>query len=300
MGEPNSTPHNIKIHWYDGTKDRPGSSGTYIVRLSQANRDSLNVKDGAYLKISYKEASVLGCLSVDKDLEDDQLLLDQTLRMAINLKGYLQSAEGKTEKGIYVDDPIEIQPSKEFAGPNRLSRLLNQQYLICVVHHALETDMEKPTIVRLTPYSLEALGVEPGDKVLLISDVGRVTVRCLSLNEKDVETLPTENMKKLQRVRTEESRKLPWILMDLQTRNLLNPTEDDDNDVKPWDTVIVSRHLPHSFTSELGTVAMGLALGALGGAVVLKDNSDWLPLSILGGSFLIVLILIAIKIRNKI
>ena len=188
MGESKSTPHNINIHWYDGTKNRPGSNGTYIVRLSQANRDSLKVKDGAYLKISYKNMSVLGCLSVDTKLEDDQLRLDQTLRMAINLKGYLQSAEGKTEKGMYVDDPIKVQPSN-FAGPNRFSRLLNQQYLICVIHHALETDMEKPTIVRLTPYSLEALGVEAGDKVLLNSDVGRVTVRCLSRSEEHTSEL---------------------------------------------------------------------------------------------------------------
>ena len=92
--------------------------------------------------------------------------------------------------------------------------------------------------------------------------------------------------------------------MDLETRNLLNTSGDENNNLKPWDTVIVSRYLPHSFISEFSTVAMGLALTALGGAVVLPksltDLYPWLPTLILSGSFLIVLVLIGFKIRDRI
>jgi len=303
MTTSNATSHTLEFHVYDGTNDRPGSRGTYIVRLSKANQESLKVSNGDYLKVQFRNASVLACLSVDPNLEDDRILLDQTLRMAINLKGFLQSAEDKAPKVVEKHEPIIVQPSS-FTGPNWLERVLKQQYLVCVIHYALSTDMEKPTIVRLAKSSIETLGIEPGDKVQLNSGYGCVTVRCLCLPDNDEATLPDEKMKKLREDWKKEDSDLPWVLMDLETRNLLNASGDKKNNLKPWDTIIVSRYLPHTFIAEFSTVAMGLALTALGGAVVLPnsltDIYPWLPTLILSGSFFIVLVLIAFKIRDRI
>ena len=183
----------LKFYEYDGTNKRPGSRGTYIVRLSKANQEKLKVSDGAYLHVGFGNASVLACLSVDETLNDDRILLDQTLRMAISLKGFLQSTQDKAPKVVAEDQPIIVQPSN-FTGPNWLERMLKQQYLVCVIHYALSTDMEKPTIVRLAKSSIETLGIEPGDKVQLNSGYGCVTVRCLCLPESEEAKLPDSKM----------------------------------------------------------------------------------------------------------
>ena len=122
------------------TSERPGSKGTYIVRLSRANTRRLKVGNRAYLKVSYGEASVLACLSVDAGLDDETIRMDQTLRTAICLEKIMQGSAAK--ELVYSSDidgalkhPVVIERSA-FRGPTRLSRLVKQQYLICLVHAA--------------------------------------------------------------------------------------------------------------------------------------------------------------------
>ena len=137
------------------TQYRPDSEGTYIVRLSPNNRTRLKVRNKSYLKVSYGEASTLACLIVDKSLNDDDIIrMDQTVRTAIGLDKMMQGSDAK--KSYFQDrilpQPIIIEPSN-FPGPGLLGRLLKQQYLICIIHHALPTDMEPP-IARLKRSSM--------------------------------------------------------------------------------------------------------------------------------------------------
>jgi hypothetical protein len=295
----------IEITRVKRTDKRPGSEGTYIVRLSRANVRQLKIRNGAYLKVSYGEASVIACLSVDETLDEETIRIDQTLRTALYLERVMQGSREK--ELVYTPDkrgnlahPIIIQRSK-FRGPSVLARLVKQQYLICTVHIAMAEDMEKP-IVRLPEDSMKVIGIQPGDKVLLISEKGRkrVRLRCLALDPK--KQLPLETMKATWPLpnpdasSTDQELNLPWITLDLQTRLELG--------VDPWQPIIVGRDPYHALTSEFTTVAMALALSALGGAVVipqiLQDKHPWLPLSIILASFAIVSILIGLKIRSRI
>jgi hypothetical protein len=59
----------------------------------------------------------------------------------------------------------------------------------------------------------------------------------------------------------------------------------------------------HAVALEFTTVAMALALSALGGAVVIPESLKehyWIPLSIIFVSFCLVSILICLKIRSRI
>lgn len=288
------------------TTHRPHSEGTYIVRLSPRNKKRLKVWNNAYLSISFGRVSVLARLSVDTDLDDQTIRMDQTLRTALGLDKIMQGSADKesTPEDESLGQSISIQAAN-FRGPSFLSTVLKQQYLVCIIHHALPIDMETP-IARLKKSSMEAIGIESGDKVWLISDFGCQAIRCLPFD--DQVRLPLDSMKiQFPPPLPDEEYEglvLPWVTMDFQTRLHLNQTGEASNDVKPWHPILVGRHLPHALASELSTVAMGLALTALGGAVVLPDtittDFPWLPVSILVASFVTVLILIALKIRSRI
>ena len=287
------------------TGKRPGSEGTYIVRLSPENVRRLKARNGVYLKVSYGEASVLARLSVDETLDEETIRIDQTLRTALYLERVMQGSRKK--ELVYNPDesgdlahPIVIQRSK-FRGPSMLARLVKQQYLICRVHNAMTRDMEKP-IARLKEDAMKVIGVQPGDKVLLISGKShkRVRLRCLALDpgtelpsETLITTWPQPHPDALS---ADQELNLPWITLDLQTRLKLG--------VDPWQPIIVGRDPFHALALEFTTVAMALALSALGGAVVipesLKENCSWIPLSIILVSFGLVSILICLKIRSRI
>jgi hypothetical protein len=284
------------------TSDRPGSEGTYIVRLSEANRRLLKVRNGAYLKVSYGKASALARLSVDKNLDDKTIRIDQTLRTAICLEKVMQGVKKKKEL-VYdptgrgtLERPIAVERSG-FRGPSLLGRLVKQQYLVCLVHHAKPRDMEKP-IARLATQSMEVLGVEPGDKVLLASEKGRKSIRCLALDSKDALPLK-ETMRDFTAPCPEthyDDTLLPWVTIDLQTRRKLG--------VEPWEPIMVGRDPYHALAQEFSQVGLAVALSALGGAVVVPEaitqKCPWAPWAIVGAGFVGVLALVWLKIRSRI
>jgi hypothetical protein len=310
--------HSIHLTQVTATSERPGSKGTYIVRLSPANRRKLKVKNGAYLDVSYGDASVPACLSVDDELDDNTIRTDQTIRTAIHLDKILQGSG----KATLVHDPtgsgdlthpIVVQPSS-FRGPSLLNRLLKQQYLMCVVHHALPEDMEKP-IARLTTDSMAVIGVESGSKILLVGSNGKTRpMRCLAIG--DGQRLPVQSMhtvftvpeyqrrrrgKKrisygiVRRREGEEPLGLPWITLDKQTRLLL--------EVAPWQPMLIGRYPLQVLAAELGQVVSAVALSALGGAIVvpdwLKQDYPLLPWTIVAVGFVTVVGLIWWKIRSR-
>lgn len=285
------------------TKDRPGSEGTYIVRLSPTNRRRLGVRDGAYLKVSYGKASVLACLSEDSTQNDETIRIDQTLRHAICLQKIMQEGEELVyEPGGNgsLKHPIAIHRS-DFPGPNLLARMLKQQYLICILHHAIPRDMETP-IARLTKQSMEVVGIQPGDKVLLFSEKRRRSLRCLPL---DPETqLPLPTMRQYFTPPCPDSAYegllLPWVTIDLQTRL--------DLGVDPWQPILVGRDPRHALTLEFNHVAAALAVGALGGAIVVPVEkltflgwfAPFVPSAIVFIGLFAVVMLILFKIRSRI
>lgn len=284
------------------TDIRPGSEGTYIVRLSQSNSKRLKARNATYLQVRYGNGSVMAYLSIDGSMDDAEMVrdetvrVDQTLRTAIGLEPIMQGSEKK--ELIYSPDgdgdlkyPIVIQRAK-FRGPGWITRLLKQQYLICVVHHAMSTDMETP-LVRLTTRAMQVLGIEPGDKVRLINNERHKTVRCLPLDPKF--QLPSERMETSYgdwkyELPMDEDLRLPWITMDRQTRLAL--------DVQPWQAIIVGRNTLNALASEFSQVALAVALAALGGALVVDHL--FTQLAILLGGFSIVSILIWVRIRSRI
>jgi hypothetical protein len=288
------------------TEHRPGSKGTYIVRLSPDNMRRLKVRNGAYLNINYGEASVLACLRVKEDLDDNTILMDQTLRHAICLKGFMQEAE-KENVLIYnpdgdgdLSDPIVIRRS-HFRGPTPFAKLIKQQYLICIVHQATTRDMETP-LARLTTEAMGVLGIERGDKVLLISENRRRILRCLPLNPDT--KLPFDSMNKYKSPCPERAYKgltLPWITIDWQTRLGLG--------VKPWFPIIVGRAPRHVLAWELGELASAIAIAALGGAYVVPEMEildilgkfkDVLPAVIIAIGIITVVTVTLFKIRSRI
>lgn len=310
------------------TEDRPGSEGTYIARLSNKNRRCLNVGERAYLRISYGKASVLACLSVDPNLDNNTIRLDQTLRQALCLKKVMRrddelvyradgkgpeetpSAEISTDPLLALtplstghcrpgaekktlSHPIVVQPSG-FPGPTLLARLFKYQYLICQVHHAFSRDMEKP-LVRLTTQSMEDIGIAPGDKVLLISEHTQESMRCLTLEAR--EPLPLRSMyHNFTPVCPGEyytGSMLPWITIDNDARRKLK--------IEPWQAIVVGRDPYHALTLEFNQVATGLALAALGGAIAVPDQfKPLLPLGIVAIGLVAVGLLIWQKIRSRI
>ena len=289
------------------TSHRPGAKGTYIVRLSRANRQWLKARNGAYLKVSYGKASVLACLSVDDELNDTTIRMDQTLRTAICVEKVM-TGKGKKEL-LYtpggdgdLSHPIVIQRSN-FRGPTLLARQLKQQYLICLLHHAIPTDMETP-IARLTKQSMEVVGIQPGDKVLLISEKRRRSLRCLPLDPETQVPLPTmrQYFTPLCPDSAYEGLLLPWVTIDLQTRL--------DLGVDPWQPIIVGRDPHHTLALEFNHVAGVLAVGALGGALVVPQAitqmeflgrfGPFVPFAIIMTGLLAVLMLILFKIRSSI
>ncbi len=186
--------------------------------------------------------------------------------------------------------PIAIQRAN-FSGPNPITRLFKQQYLICIVHHAMGLDMETPH-VRLTAQAIQVLGIQPSDKVVLISDKGHKKRRCLTLDPKF--ELPSKTMKKTFAVwkcpfPKDKDLRLPWITLDRQTRL--------DLDVQPWQPIIVGRDPYHALTSEYSQVVLAVALGAVGGAIIVDFLLGQLVILLTG--FSIVSILIWRKIRSR-
>ncbi len=291
----------IDCHRVRPTRTRPGSRGTFIARLSPRNAGTLGAWDGTYLNVTYNQASVLACLSVDHTLDNDTVSLDQTLRQAICLEKIMQGLGIKElvydpDEQIALEYPVRIRRSR-FTGPSFLARMLKQQYQVCIIHHAMIQDMETP-IARMTPRSMEVIGIQPGDKVKLIGEKGSKSIRCLSLDT-DSE-LPLKTMYNYFTppcpVDTYQALTLPWITLDLQTRL--------DLKIKPWQPIIAARDPLHVLAWELGGLAAAVALSALGGAVVLpKEVSTqypWLPGGIIATGFFVVLLFILIKIRSRI
>ena len=285
------------------TSYRPGAEGTYIVRLSSTNQDRLRVGNGAYLNVSYGKASVLARLSVDKDLDDKTIRIDQTLRTALCLEKIMQGLRGKKELVYRLKGrgalklPVVIQGSN-FPGPTLLARLVKQQYLICIVHHALPTDMETP-LARLSKSAMDAIGIQPGDKVLLISETARKALRCFEL---DPSQLPLKSMRKDFKppcpYALYKDLRLPWVTMDMQTRIGLNPTGLDHYEVKPWYPILVGRDPRHAVITEFAALAFTLAVGAVGGAIVVDVRLG--QVAILAAGFIAVFALIWAKIRSRI
>ena len=279
------------------TSHRPGSDGTYIVRLSPGNLARLKLRNKAYLKVSYGEASVLACLSVDETLDDETIHMDQILRTAICLEPIMQGT--KKRELLYhpggggdLSCPIVVQGSR-FRGPTPLARLLKQQYLICLVHHAMSEDMEKP-ITRLTNNSMEAIGIRPRDKVLLISQEGRKSMRCLALDPD--KPLPSDTMLntftdwRCPELKNKELR-LPWVTLDKQTRL--------DLGVDPWIPIIVGRDPYQALLAEFSDVALAVTLGVVGGALFFQGR-PLVQLAILFAGFVALSGLVLSKIRSRI
>jgi len=140
---------------------------------------------------------------------------------------------------------------------------------------------------------MQVLGIEPGDKVFLISEKGRKKLRCLPLDPKS--KVPSETMEKTFAdwkcpLPDDEDLHLPWITLDLQARL--------DLDVQPWQPIIVGRDPYHALASEYSQVALAVALAAVGGAIVVDFLLGQLVILLTG--FSIVSILIWLKIRSRI
>ncbi len=281
------------------TSERPDSEGTYIVRLTPDKSQELKAKKKEYLRVRYGNNSVLARLSVDVDNKiknDETILMDQTIRTAIGLTSIMQG-RGKKKlsyrkgKNSQLKYPINVQRA-EFKGPSRFTKMLRQQYLICIVHNSMVSDMETP-LVRLRERAMQVLGVKPGDRVRLINGEHMTNLRCLPLDPK--EQLPLKSMKKefadwKSPIPKEEDMRLPWITLDKQTRLMLG--------VRPWQPIVVGRDTGQALKSELGEVALAVALATLGGAIVVK-SPIWQGI-ILAAGLLAVSVLISMKIRSRI
>jgi hypothetical protein len=153
--------------------------------------------------------------------------------------------------------------------------------------------MEKP-IARLTNKSMEVISIDPGDKVLLIGENRRKSMRCLALDPE--KNLPADTMRKTftgWRCPELEDKDLhlPWVTLDLQTRRELG--------VDPWEPIIVGRDPYHTLVAEFSEVALAVALGAVGGALFFQ-GLPVLQFVILLFGFVAIVGLILSKIQSRI
>ncbi len=197
------------------------------------------------------------------------------------------------ERSGALHHPIAIQRS-DFPGPSWIARRVKQEYIVCILHHALSTDMETP-IARLREEAMDILGIQKGDKVLLISENGRTKkIRCLPLDPAVASQLPLQTMFELQPppcpVAEYKELRLPWCTVDYQTRL--------DLDADPWQPIFVGRDPGYAIASEFSQVALAVALSAVGGAIVVNDvYGKW---AFLLAGLAAVSTLIWLKIRSRI
>jgi hypothetical protein len=153
--------------------------------------------------------------------------------------------------------------------------------------------MEKP-IGRLTNNSMEAIGILPGDKILLISETRRKSMRCLALDPD--KNLPSDTMLntftgwRCPELEDKDLR-LPWVTLDRQSRLEMG--------VDPWVPILVGRDPYHTLLSEFSQVALAVALGAVGGALFFQDH-PFVQFAILFVGFAAISMLIVSKIRSRI
>ena len=283
-------PKTVEFIKLGSTIERPNAQGIYIVRFSPKKRDELGVRDGDYVRITYGNVSVLGCLRVDENIDNELIRMDQTLRTAIALDRIMQGSggrEGCQKDSRILEKPIKVQDSR-FPGPNWLARLIKQQYLVCMVHHASPEDMEA-SLVRLPQASMEVLGIDAGDKVLLESEGSSFRMRCLVLKSEIHLPLKTmsEDFTPLW-TQADDAMHLPWITMDLHTRQQL--------DVQPWEPILVGRDPLHALVSEFDEVMLAIALAAVLGTIGLPEYQLLIMLVGFSG----ILILILLKLRSRI
>ncbi|MCH8989638.1 MAG: hypothetical protein IIA92_12635 [Chloroflexi bacterium] len=288
----------VQCNLVEPTAERPGSAGTYIVRLSPGNRQRLGIRNNRYVKVSYRLCSVLAKLIEHSGLDSETIMIDQTLRHAIGLERIMQGSGSRVlmfnpDGGGDLSCPVMVQRT-DFRGPDLTARALKQQYLVCRVHNAMTSDMETP-IARLTKDAMDVIGIQPGEKIRLVGEENRLGIRCLALDSEINKKLPLPSMHKFwtcpdPALSEPEADPLPWVTLDQQTRLALA--------LDPWHTVFVGRDPRNKLASEFSLIASALALSALGGAIIVPYFNPWLPLGIVAAGFVGVLALTWAKIRS--
>ncbi|MFC1585212.1 hypothetical protein ACFL5V_06680 [Fibrobacterota bacterium] len=146
---------------------------------------------------------------------------------------------------------------------------------------------------------MEVIGIKPGDKILLIGEEGRQSIRCLPMNPEVQKKLPLESMNTFAipcANQDYDELQFPWVCIDKQTRLKLG--------AEPWQAVLVGRDPGHVLAWELGGLAAAVALSAIGGAIVVPETIrqalPWLPLGIVLAGLATVILFTLIKIRSRI
>jgi len=286
------------------TRDRRVAKGDYIVCISLKNKKSLKLGRFAVLvrrSPEIKRELRVPCqVAVDRNLGDDKVRVDQSLRNALGILFEYDEKEFTVE--IYLLRLSLFKKLRYFTS----YFLLGRRYLFFRVCKADISDLEK-NICRIPMDCFKLLGCEEGDKVIYEypiheGDFYRLkefAIRCFGAYEemiKSREEMEEENIsarypsaERLLKV----SPDIPRIFLDAHARETLQ--------VEPLCAVRVRRDLSHLFLKQIREFGVILFLSMIASVQILPIKMSWQSLHLIFVvSMAIAFVLILLNIRAKI
>lgn len=197
----------------------------------------------------------------DRKVDPEKVYLDSKIREAIG------AVSGKTVN-VRADSKLPRQSAYGWVRSQ-----FGVQVNMCRVSRTTSNDMEL-NIARLTPETLETIGAESGDTVILESTKKIIRIRslCLGQRQEDYIRRNEENrpdifpdwLDQLYDEDCAEAEKLdlPLVLIDLQTRLELG--------VEPGDPVRVYRSIRQAIANRIHLVSLPLIVSVIGALITLE------------------------------
>ncbi|NVM53294.1 MAG: gamma-glutamylcyclotransferase [Candidatus Helarchaeota archaeon] len=290
-----------------GTSIRSDAGSNYICELNSSILKNNDIANGSYvLLLNEVEDPFLdkhrifaiqaNCLKNDF-LKSNEIRVDQSIRDALGLK----KGEG-----------IRIVKSR-LKKPPFYERLFNYQYVFCRVKRSEIVDMEK-RMVRIFQDTMEIIGIEPGDIIVIESEFESVKNRAFEISvdavKKRIE-LEKKSSKAFLEAKaagtaggifdidctsyfnlTLEGEDIPPIYMDKEMRDKLR--------VGFCDAVRIRRTAMNPVEREFTDFVMIIIIAMLGIVLTIPNLSFVASISIIVSIIIVAVILITMKIRHQI
>ena len=256
------------------TEARPEYSITHIIQVNSKNMRRLGIKKGDYVEIinaqiiefrirgqiKKKQLSIIGRVGPPDDtLADDEVRVDQTLRVAIGLPPLPILEEGIRRGNIW---KVIIKKIKK---KNFLSELLNkflpaQEQVVRI--HPVDVPHAEKGVCLIDRATMKLIGVSEGDFVILERGSKSILLRALELTEELlkerkelISKMPDRYPPCLKFLKLPPP-DIPWIFIDKHARDALNA------DI--CDPVIIRRSTRHVIYKNLISIALALLITLIG------------------------------------
>lgn len=259
----------------NGTNKRNSPKGHFLVQLSEEDIKACKLKSNRNVIITHDtgeievvdgeeksiEINVLARLHKCSEIkEEGTIRLDQTIRAAIGVNK-------KTDETERHEVSIDKVPKNRNRPISEWLFSFGRQRSIARVLMATFTDMEV-NICRIRETTMECIGIENGDKIVIESTTKRIKIRALNLSEQMVRvreegqkidtsfySLKTNpRLSAIKNINKDDD--LPWILIDFDARNEL--------EVKIGDPVVIYRSNGYAISKNIQSLTVPLVVMLVG------------------------------------